>query len=90
MFRWSSGLVKYGDYTDELFLYFVQNENRFDELYPYFSDQELLAQSASDHYGLTDPGELKADLQNQFQATLHQLKSAECIIASELRRLSQE
>ena len=166
-FRWLAFnyLIKNGDYTDELFLYLMEEENRFDiipwdyddifrsqphdgfenrnkvldhkllfsgeayldividkeeflylqflrsfqqvleiltpdvikdtfekiymELYPYFSDQELIAQSESDHYGLTNLTDLKADLRNQFQATLYQRESIETIIKSELRRLSE-
>lgn len=64
-------------------------EQVYVELYPYFCDQELIAQSASDQYGLTSLTDLRANLQKQFQATLYQLKSVESIIQSELRRLSQ-
>ena len=59
------------------------------ELYPYFADQEVIAQSGYDYFGLTNLSTLRTDLQNQFQAILLQRKSIEIIIASEFRRLSE-
>jgi len=61
-------------------------EKVYVELYPYFADQEVIAQSVSDHYGLTNLSILKADLQNKFHATLNLRTSIEIIIASELER----
>jgi spore coat protein H len=64
-------------------------EQVYRELYPYYTDQEIIARSESDLYGLTDLDELKTDLRIQFQATLTQWKSIEVIIDAELRRLSE-
>ena len=64
-------------------------EKVYVELYPYFVDQEVIAQSKSDHFGLTNLDILKADLQNQFHATLNSRKSIEMIIASELEGLPE-
>jgi spore coat protein H len=62
-------------------------EKVFLELYPYFMDQELIAQSESDHYGLTSLSILKDDLQNQFRDLLILRLSIKAIIESELGRL---
>jgi spore coat protein H len=62
-------------------------ETVYTELYPYFTDEELISQSDSDFYGLTNLSDLRVDLQNQFRATLYQRQSIESIIKSELRRL---
>jgi len=60
------------------------------ELYPYFSDQELISQSASDHYGLTSLSDLTTDLQNQFQATLSRRRIIETVLSGELGRLPKQ
>ena len=64
-------------------------EKVYRELYPYYMDQEVIAQSEYDQYGLTDLGILKADLENQFQFLLFQRKSVEVILTSEMMRLSE-
>ena len=165
-FKWLAFnyLIKNGDYTDELFLFMVSGENRFDiipwdyddifqrqphessvrrnkvldhkllfsgeayldividkdnflylkfmdtfqevleiltpqlikdsfekvyaELYPFYLDQEIIAQSESDHYGPTVLSILKEDLRQQFQILLMQRQSIESIIKAELRRMS--
>ena len=65
-------------------------EKVYVELYPYFADQEVIAQSKSDHFGLTNLDILKTDLQNQFQATLNFRKSIIIIIAAELEPLQNK
>jgi len=64
-------------------------EKVYRELYPYYSDPEVIAQSEYDQFGLTDLNTLKEDLQHQFQFLLIQRKSVEAIITSEMRRLSE-
>ena len=64
-------------------------EKVYMELHPYFADQEVIAQSESDHFGLTNLDILKADLQYQFQATLNLRKSIEMVIASEMELLQE-
>jgi spore coat protein H len=64
-------------------------EKVYAELYPYYADQEVIAQSQYDHYGRTDLSILKADLRNQFQATVGSRKIIESIIVSELERLME-
>jgi len=64
-------------------------EKVYVELYPYFADQEVIVQSKSDHFGLTNLDILKADLQYQFQATLNLRKSIEMVIASEMELLQE-
>jgi spore coat protein H len=64
-------------------------EKVYMELYPYFTDQELIAQSVTDQYGKTNLGMLKDDLQIHFQAILIQRRSIESIIAAELKRLAE-
>lgn len=65
-------------------------EKVYMELYPYYADQELIAQSESDHYGLTDLHILRNDLQRRFQTMLIQRLSIESIIDAELRRLAEQ
>jgi len=60
-------------------------EKVYRELYPYFSDQELISQSVSDQYGLTSLSDLREDLQNQFLATISRRKIIEAIIVTEVR-----
>ena len=161
-FRWLAFnyLIKNGDYTDELFLYLLEDEDRFDiipwdyddifksqphdglesrnkvldhrllfsgeayldivvdsdnflylkflhsfqqvleilnpevikdafevvymELYPYYSDQQLISKSESDQYGLTSLSDLKADLHEKYKAILVRRERIESIIESEL------
>ena len=64
-------------------------EKVYRELYPYYSDQEIIAQSEYDQYGLTDLRTLIEDLQYQFQFLLFQRQSVEAIIKSEMTRLSE-
>jgi hypothetical protein len=64
-------------------------EKVYVELYPYFVDQEVIAQSKSDYFGLTNFDILKSDLQYQFHATLISRRSIEMIIASELEGLQE-
>ena len=64
-------------------------ERVYNELYPYYTDQEIIAQSESDHYGPTVLNILKEDLRNQFRNVLMQRESIEAIIAAELRRMEQ-
>jgi spore coat protein H len=64
-------------------------EQVFWELYPYYSDQELISQSESDSYGLTTLGDLKTDLLHKYQATLSHMKSIGSIIDAELKRQSE-
>jgi spore coat protein H len=59
------------------------------ELYPYYSDQQIIAQSEFDHYGPTVLPILKEDLRHQFRNVLMQRKSVESIIAAELRRMKE-
>ena len=60
------------------------------ELYPYYTDQEIIAQSENDYFGHTDLSTLKADLQNHYQGMIYQRMSIQRIIDSELLRISQE
>jgi len=64
-------------------------EKVYRELYPYYADPEVIAQSEYDQFGLTDLNALKEDLQTQFQFLLNQRQSVEAIIASEMMRLSE-
>ena len=64
-------------------------EQVYRELYPYYKDQEVIAQSQYDQYGLTDLATFKEDLQHQFQFLLYQRQSVTAIIASEMKRLSE-
>ena len=64
-------------------------EQVYRELYPYYSDKEVIAQSEYDQYGLTDLGILKEDLRNQFQFLLIQRISVEAILTAEMMRLSE-
>ena len=64
-------------------------EKVYRELFPYYSDQEIIAQSEYDQYGLTDLRTLIEDLQYQFQFLLFQRQSVEAIIKSEMTRLSE-
>jgi spore coat protein H len=59
------------------------------ELYPYYVDQDIIAQSVYDQYGLTDLSTLRTDLRNKFQDILNRRLSIEVVIASELKRLSE-
>jgi hypothetical protein len=54
------------------------------ELYPYYSDQNIIDQSESDQYGLTSLCELKKDMQHQYQSTVFRMKRIETILESEL------
>ena len=65
-------------------------EQVYAELYPYYLDQEIIAQSESDHYGSTVLSILKEDLRQQFQILLMQRQSIGSIIKAELRRMSGE
>lgn len=64
-------------------------EQVYRELYPYYADHEIIAQSEYDQYGLTDLATLKEDLQHQFQFLLYQRQSVDAIITSEMTRLSE-
>jgi spore coat protein H len=64
-------------------------ERVYAELYPYYTDMEIIAQSESDHYGPTVLNILKEDLRHQFYNVLIQRKSIETIIDAELRRLEE-
>jgi len=59
-------------------------EQIYVELYPYYSDQNLIAQSESDQYGLTSLCELKKDMQNRYRSTVFRMKRIETILESEL------
>lgn len=64
-------------------------EKVYAELYPYYTDQELIAQSEFDQSGLTDLEILKTDLQSHFQTIYYHRQSIEILIASELQGISQ-
>ena len=64
-------------------------EKAYLELYPYYMDQDIIAQSEYDHFGLTDLSTLTSDLQNKFQDILIRRKRIEVVITSELIRLSE-
>jgi spore coat protein H len=64
-------------------------EKVYSELYPYYADPEIIAQSESDQFGLTNLSLLQADLHNHYQVILLQRKSIEMVIASEIKRLSE-
>lgn len=76
--------ILYPDFIKQVF------ENVYAELYPYYTDQEIIAQSEYDYFGHTDLSILKADLQNHYQGMIYQRISIQRIIDSELLRISQE
>ena len=64
-------------------------ERVYTELHPYYTDQDIIAQSKTDHYGPTVLDILKEDLRLQFQTLLVQRKSIETVIEAELRRIAE-
>jgi spore coat protein H len=64
-------------------------EKVYKELYPYYTDHELIAQSEYDQSGLTDLNNLKEDMQSHFQTIYYQRQSVEMLIASELEDISE-
>lgn len=64
-------------------------ERVYSELYPYYTDPEIIAQSEFDHYGSTVLQILEEDLRQQFLNVLMQRKSIESIIVAEFKRMEK-